>query len=106
MSTTRSQMRKNNQQESIESVSVGLVSPIVVENPCVSEQDVSIVGPSRPKSPRVENSLQESLRVSLKEEITPEIKSLLKESQEMLKLLKPKTGDNMRKHRRRNGKWN
>ena len=54
MSTTRSQKRKDNQQESTESVSEGLVSPIVVENPCFSEQDVSIAGPSRPKVPRIE----------------------------------------------------
>ena len=90
MSTTRSQKRKNSQRESIESVSEGLVSTIVVENPCFSEQDVSIAGPSTPKSPRIENSLLESLRASLKEEITWEIKILLIESQkEMLKLLKP-----------------
>ena len=96
MSTTRSQKRKNNQQESIESVSEGLVSPIVGECPCFSDQDVSIPGPSRPKSPRIQNSFLENLRASLKEEITSEIKSLLIESQkEMLKLLKPKTGESI-----------
>ena len=57
------------------------------------------MGPSRPKSHRIENSLLESLRASLKEEITSEIRSLLIESQkEMLKLLKPKTGENMREN--------
>ena len=79
MSTTRSQKRKNDQQESDRNVSEGFVSP-VVENPCFSEQDVDIAGPSKPKSPRIENSLLESLRASLKEEITSEIKNLLIES--------------------------
>ena len=55
-------------------------------------QDDEVAGPSKPKSPRIENSLFESLRASLKEEITSEIKNLLIESQkEMLKLLKPET---------------
>ena len=95
MSTTRSQKRKNNQQESTESVSKGLVSPIVVENPCFLDHEVSVAGPSRPRFPRVENSLLKSLRVSLKEEISSETRNLRIESQvEMLKLLKPKTGKN------------
>ena len=56
-------------------------------------------GPSRPKSPRIENSLLESLRASLKDEITSEIKTLLAESQrEMLKLLKPETRGNVREN--------
>ena len=42
MSTTRSQKRRNNQQEGTESVSEGLVSPILVENVCHLNQDVSI----------------------------------------------------------------
>ena len=92
MSTTRSQKRKNDQQSTNENVSEGLVSPIVVGNPCSSNQDDEVAGPSKPKSPRIENSLLESLRASLKEEITSEIKNLLIESQkEMLKLLKPET---------------
>ena len=96
MSTTRSEKRRNNQQESTEIVSEGFVSPIVVDNSCPLEQDVSVAGPSRPKSPRFENSLLESLRASLKEEITSEIKSLLVESQkEMLKLLRPETRENV-----------
>ena len=91
MSTTRSQKRRNEQQ-SDRDVSEGFVSPLVVENPCCSNQDVGVSGPSRPKSPRIENSFLESLRASLKEEITSEIKTLLAESQrEMLKLLKPET---------------
>ena len=96
-STTRSQKRKNNQQESTESVSEGFVSPIVVGNFCPSEQDAIVAGPLKPKSPRIESSFLESLRASLKEEITPEIKNLLVESQkEMLKLLKSETRENTR----------
>ena len=95
-STTRSQKRKNIQQENSENVSEGFVSP-VVEN--FSEQDVDIAGPSKPKSPRGENSLLGSLRASLKEEITSEIKNLLIESQkEMLKLLRPETRENIREN--------
>ena len=94
MWTTICQKKKSNHQESTECVSEGLVSPISIENVCHRNQDVSIAGPSRPKSPRIENSLLESFRASLKEEITSEIKHLLVESQrEMLKLLKPKTGE-------------
>ena len=97
MSTTRSQKRRNNQQEVVENVSEGFVSPVVAENFCSLDQDVDVAGPSRPKSPRVENSALESLRVSLKEEITAEIKNLLMESQrEMLKLLRSETGENVR----------
>ena len=99
MSTTRSQKRKNNQQENTESVSEGLVLPIVIENSCFVDQDVSVAGPSKPKSHRIESSFLEGFRASLKEEITSEIKSLLNESQkERLKLLKPKTGENMREN--------
>ena len=99
MSTTRSQKRKNIQQENTKSISEGLVSLIVVGNSCFSDQDVSVARPSRPKSTRVENSFLECLRASLKEEITSEIRSLLIESQkEMVKLLKPKTGENMREN--------
>ena len=70
MSTTRSQKRKNERQGGDGNVSEGFVSPIVVENPCSLNQDAEVAGPSRPKSPRVENSFLESLRASLKEEIT------------------------------------
>ena len=100
MSTTRSQKRKNIQQENSENVSDGFVSPVVVvENPWFLEQDVSTAGPSKPKSPRIENSLLESLRASLKEEITSEIKNLLIESQkEMMKLLRPETRENVREN--------
>ena len=97
MSTTRSQKRRNDQQEGDRNVSEGFVSPIIAENSCSSNQDVEVAGPSRPKSPRIENSFLENLRASLKEEITSEIKNLLIESQkEMLELLKPKTRENIR----------
>ena len=97
MSTTRSQKRRNDQQGCGRNVSEGFVSPIGTENHCSPNQDVEVAGPSRPKSPRIENSLLESLRASLKEEITSEIKNLLIESQkEMLELLKPKTRENIR----------
>ena len=86
MSTTRSQKRRNVQQENSENVSEGFVSPVLAENSCPLDQDADIAGPSRPKSPRVENSFLKSLRASLKEEITSEIKNLIVESQkEMLK---------------------
>ena len=99
MSTTRSQKRRNNQQENNESVSESFVSPVVAENLCPLDQHVSIVGPSKPKSPRIEGSFFEILRASLKEEITSEIKNLLVESQkEMLKLLKPETRENVREN--------
>ena len=100
MSTTRSQKRRNNQQESTgENVSESLISPIGVGNPCSLNQNDEVAGPSRPKTPRIENSLFESLRTSLKEEITSEIKNLLVESQkEMLKLLKPETRGNIREN--------
>ena len=97
MSTRRSQKRRNDRQEGDRNVSEGFVSPIVMENPCSSNLDVEVTGPSRPKSPRNENSFLENLRASLKEEITSEIKNLLVASQkEMLELPKPKTRENAR----------
>ena len=99
MSTTRSQKRRNDQQSTSENVSEGLISPIVVGNSCPLNQDDEVAGPSRPKSPRIENSLLENLRASLKEEITSKIKNLLVESQkEMLKLLKPEIRGNIREN--------
>ena len=97
MSTTRSQKRKNTQREADDNVSEGFVLPINMENSCLLDQNVDIAGPSRPKSPRVENSFLESIRSSLKEEITSEIRALLLESQkEMLKLLRSETKENVR----------
>ena len=97
MSTTRSQKSRNNQQEVVGNLSEGFVSPVLAENSCSLHQDVVVAGPSKPKSPRIENSVLESLRISLKEEITSENKSLLMESQkEMLKLLRSETEENVR----------
>ena len=88
MSTTSSQKRKNNQQESSESVSVYLVSPIVTEHKNSVDQDVGSPGPSRAKSPRDESSVLETLKTSLNDERTSELKSLLADSQkEILKYL-------------------
>ena len=100
MSTTRSQKRRNDQQSTSENVSEGLISPLVEGNSCPLNQDDEVAGPSKPKSPRIENSLLESLRESsLKKEITSEIKNLLVESQkELLKLLKPETRSNIREN--------
>ena len=99
MSTTRSQKRKNAQREADDNVSEGFVSPINMENSHPLDQNVELAGPSRSKSPRVEDSLLESRRSSLKEEITSEIRTLLLESQkEMLKLLRPETRENIRDH--------
>ena len=99
MSYARSQKRRNNQQESTEKLSEGLVPPIVLKNGCQLDQDVCIAGPSSAKSPRVENNFLESLRTSLKDEITSDVRNLIIESQkEMLKLLRPKTGENVREN--------
>ena len=69
-------------------------SPVVAENDGPVDQDVFVAGPTSATSPRIENSSLESLRASLKEEITSEIENLLVEfRKELLKLLKPKTGE-------------
>ena len=105
MSTTRSQKRKNNQQEISESVSEGFVPPIIVGNSCPLDQYVSVAGPFKPRISRIEGSFLESLRASLKDEITSEIKNLLVESQkEMLRLLKPETKENVRETLKRKRK--
>ena len=71
----------------------------MVGNFCPIDQDEIVAGPSKPKTPRIEGSFLESLRASLKEEITSEIKNLLVESQkEMLKLLKPETRGNIKEN--------
>ena len=99
MSTTRCRKRKNAQREADDNASEGFISPINMENFRPLDQDVVVAGPSKPKSPRVENSLLEILRSSLKEEITSEIKTLLLESQkEMLRLLRPETRENVKDH--------
>ena len=95
MSTTRSQKRRNNQQKVVENVNEGFVSPVTAESSCPVDLEVGVAGPLRPKSPRIEGSFLESLRASLKEEITSGIKNLLVESQkEMLRLPKPETREN------------
>ena len=95
--STRSQKRRNNQQENTESVSEGLYSPVLVENVNYVEQDVIVTGLPGAKSSRFKNSVLKSLRAALKEEITSKIKGLLLEYQgELLKLLKPKTGENIK----------
>ena len=94
--STRSQRekRRNVPQESNENERESMVSPIVVENESPVDQDVLVAGPSRARSPRVEHGSLESLRVTLKEKITSEIKNLLADSQkELLIMLKPKTGE-------------
>ena len=96
MSTTRSQKKKNTQREAEDNVSEGFISPINMDNSRSSNQDTDVAGPSRPKSPRVENSSLESLRASLKEEITSEIKNLLESQREMVKFLRSETGENAR----------
>ena len=99
MSNTRSQKRKNNQQEVVENVSEGFISPVIAGNSRPFDQGADLVDPSKPNSPRIENRLLESLRASLKDEITLEIKNLIIESQkEMLKLLKPETRENIREN--------
>ena len=66
-------------------------------NSCHLDQDVVVAGPSIENSPRIWTSVLETLRTTLKVEITSEIKSLLVESQkEMSSLLKPKTGEIVR----------
>ena len=65
--STRSQKRGNNHQERSENVSECLVFPVFLENANATEHDVVVTGPSRAKSHRVENSVLESSRVSLKE---------------------------------------
>ena len=96
MSTTRSQKRRNNLQDSSESNIETATSPVLVGYVETNDQDFSIAGPSA-KSPRVENSTLERLSTSLKEEITSEIRNLLGESQkEILKLLKIKPNEQIR----------
>ena len=82
--STRSPKEKNSKKESTENVSETIVSPTLVENAELCQQDVMAAGPSGAKSPRIENGVLESLRASLKEEITSKIKLLLLELQKEL----------------------
>ena len=52
----------------------GLISPVLVGNEILVDQDVMIAGPSSAKSPRIKQGIFENLRDSLKDEITSEIK--------------------------------
>ena len=81
MSTTRSQKRRIAQQESTENVSESLISPVLARDEIQTDQNILVAGPSCVKSPRVKNSALESLRASLKDEITSENKTLLVGSQ-------------------------
>ena len=95
INTTRSHEKRNDQQESSNSVSEGLISPVLSEEDTQVVQDVSAAGPLNPKSPRIENSIIESLRTSSKDEITSEIRNILAESKrEMLNLLTPRANTN------------
>ena len=75
MSSTRSQKSKNVQQESSNNVSESLISPVLSENDTCVVQDVQVAGSSNQRSPRIQNSIIENLRISLKNEITSEIKN-------------------------------
>ena len=50
--STRSQKRRNSLQKHTDNVSENLVSPVLVENEELIEQDVFTEGPSRAKSPQ------------------------------------------------------
>ena len=53
--SSRSQTRRNVQQESAENVSKTITSPVLVENVDLVEQDVVVAEPSSAKSARIEN---------------------------------------------------
>ena len=95
--STRSQGRRNIQQEGSEIISETASSPILVKIVEIRDQDVLIAEPSSTKLPRIENGVLERLRAFLKEAITSEIRSLLAESQkEFLKPLKSKPNESVR----------
>ena len=97
MSTTRSQKRRNIQLEGTENGTEGLISPVLVGDETQVDQDVMVAGPSSAKTPRIENSILENQRASLRDEITSQVETLLIEPQkEILKLLKPKANENIR----------
>ena len=75
-----------------------MISPGLVGNEIQADQDILVSGPSCAKFPRTGSSVLGNSRASLEGEIPTEIKSLLVESQkELLRLLKPKTNENIRK---------
>ena len=95
--STRSQKRRNNQLKNSQDNSEIVSSPIFVKNVESSDQNALVAGPFSDKSPRIENSVLEGLRTSLKKEITSEKNGLLAECQrELLKLLKSKPNESIR----------
>ena len=68
--STRSQKRRNNQQEISETDSETASSSFLVDNVRSSDKDVQIAGPRSAKTAGIENSVLERLRASLNEEIT------------------------------------
>ena len=91
----RNQKRNANHQETTENVSEIIESPVLGGGVASSELDVLVPGRSKTKLPRIEYSILEDLRASLKDKLSSEIEGLLLESQrELLKTLKPKTRNN------------
>ena len=89
---SKSLRQKNIQQENVSDCNFSF---ILVVNVDLGESDVMVAGPFKAKSPGVEGSALERIRVSLTEEITSERKRLVLESQnELLKLLKSKPNAN------------
>ena len=75
MLTTRSQKRRNNQQESTESVSEGFVSPIVVENSFALDQDAVVAGPSEPVLKLLKPETRGNIKKNIEEETENETRS-------------------------------
>ena len=94
MSTTRCQKRSSGK---LPNVSEALISRVVGGNSEFLDKDAPTTGPSSANAARIENKVLESLRASLREEIGSENKDLLIDPQkEMMKLLEPATGANVR----------
>ena len=97
MSTTRSQKRKKNSQDNPENVSEMIIPTTLQVSTDLNQQDILIAGTSSAKSPRIENSVLEELRASLKDKISSERKVLLAEShKKLLKMLKHKPNESIR----------
>ena len=91
-----SQKLRNNQQKNTEIVNETITSPVLEENADLGDQEVVVAGTSSAKFPKIENRVLKALRAPLKEKTTSEIRGLLVESQsKRLKLLKPKTNENV-----------
>ena len=88
----------DNQQKITENSDETLVFSLLSENVVREEQEVMVA-----KSPGIEYSVLESLRATLKEEITSQIRGVLIESQnELLKMLKPISKGNETKENEQN----